>query len=291
MNNHFTSSELVLAPNGSLYHIHLKPHQLADNIILVGDPNRVEEVSKFFDEVIYKESNREIITHTGLKNGVEITVMSTGMGTDNIDIVVTELDACVNIDLNTREIKQKKRNLNIIRIGTSGSLQEDIPCGGYVASKYAIGLDGIMYFYKNNLGVIDNELTGKFVEDMNWSGNLPMPYGVECSQELLEKIGFDMIQGITATSPGFYGPQGRSIRLPLAFEDINDNLSKFQYNNLRIANYEMESSALYALGKNLGHNVLTICLIIANRKKGEFLEDYHNNMNELIEKVVNRLVV
>lgn len=289
MNKQLTASELTLAPDGSLYHIHLKPHQLSDNIILVGDPNRVEMVSKHFDKIDFKASNREINSHTGTINGIGITAISTGMGTDNIDIVVTELDACANINLETREINPKHRKLNLIRIGTSGSLQEDIPCGTYIASKYVIGIDGLMYYYKNNNGILEEELSDSFVSFMNWADSLPKPYGVKVSDSLFQKIAYDMACGITVTSPGFYGPQGRNIRLPLAYPDINDKLPNFKYKENKITNYEMETSALYALGKNLGHECLTICAIIANRKRGEFLETYHKEMENLIELVLKRL--
>jgi uridine phosphorylase len=289
MNKQLAASELVLAPDGSLYHIHLKPHQLADNIILVGDPNRVDMVSKHFDEIDYKVSNREINTHTGTYNGIGITVISTGMGTDNIDIVLTELDACANINLETREINPKHRKLNLIRLGTSGSLQEDIPCGAFLASKYVIGIDGLMYFYQNNENVLEKELADNFVSFMQWNECLPKPYGVKVSDSLFSKIAYDMPSGITVTAPGFYGPQGRNIRLPLAFLDINDKISNFQYKDNKITNYEMETSALYALSKNLGHEYLTVCAIIANRKRGEFLDNYHNEMEELITLVLKRI--
>ena len=289
MNTKLAASELVLAPDGSLYHIHLKPHQLADNIILVGDPNRVGMVSKHFDEIDYKVSNREINAHTGIYNGVGVTVISTGMGTDNIDIVLTELDACANINLETREINPKHRKLNLIRLGTSGSLQEDIPCGAFLASKYVIGIDGLMYFYQNNENVLEKELADSFVSFMNWDESLPKPYGVEVSDSLFLKIAYDMDCGVTITAPGFYGPQGRVIRIPLAFAEINNRISDYRYKDYRTTNYEMETSALYALGKNLGHDCLTICVVVANRKRGEFLENYHNEMDTLIKLVLKRL--
>lgn len=289
MENKLAASELTLASDGSLYHIHLKPHQLADNIILVGDPNRVDMVSKHFDEIDYKVSNREINTHTGTYNGVGITVISTGMGVDNIDIVLTELDACANIDLQTRQFNKEQRKLNIVRLGTCGSLQKDVACGEYVVSRYVVGIDGIMYFYKNKEGVIDENLTQSFISFMNWDNSLPKPYGVECSDLLLDKLAFDMTKGITITSPGFYGPQGRQIRLPIAFSEINNKLSDFSFNGCKATNYEMETSSLYALGKNLGHDCLTICLVIANRVEGRFLETYNKEMEDLIEKVLRRL--
>lgn len=289
MENKLAASELTLAKDGSLYHIHLKPHQLYDHIILVGDPQRVEMVSNHFDSIDFKTSNREIFAHSGKLNGVGVTVLSTGMGVDNIDIVLTELDACANIDLQSREFNPKHRNLNLIRLGTCGSLQKEAGCGKYVVSKYVVGIDGIMYFYKNNEGVIDERLTQSFISFMNWDSSLPKPYGVECSETLLKKIGFDMLEGITITAPGFYGPQGRQIRLPIAFSEINNKLSDFSFNGCKATNYEMETSSLYALGKNLGHDCLTICLVIANRVEGRFLETYNKEMEDLIEKVLRRL--
>ena len=287
--NNLTNSELVLAPDKSMYHIRLKPEMIADNIILVGDPARVDLVSSFFDSKKYEIQNREIHSCTGEYKGKPITAISTGMGVDNIDIVVTELDACVNIDLNTREILSKKRQLNLVRLGTCGCFHKEIGVNQYIASKYAIGIDGIMYFYKNNDGVLIKELSNDFVKYMNWSKDLPKPYGVEGSENLLEKIAFDMYKAITITAPGFYGPQGRKIRLDLADETINSKIGRFIFNKTKAANYEMETSSLYALGKNLGHNVLTICNVIANRETGEFVEDYHSSMKKLIELVLERI--
>ncbi|HBN06421.1 MAG TPA: phosphorylase [Bacteroidales bacterium] len=289
MENKLAASELTLAKDGSLYHIHLKPHQLYDNIILVGDPQRVEMVSNHFDSIDFKTSNREIFVCSGKFNGVGVTVLSTGMGVDNIDIVLTELDACANINLQTREFNNEQRQLNVVRLGTCGSLQKDVPCGEFVVSRYVVGIDGIMYFYKNKEGVIDENLTQSFISFMNWDNSLPKPYGVGCSEKLLDKLAFDMKKGITITSPGFYGPQGRQIRLPLAFSDINEKLSAFSFNEFKATNYEMETSALYCLGKNLEHNCLTVCLVIANRMEGRFLESYHNEMNNLIKLILKRI--
>lgn len=287
--NNLSDSELVLASDSSMYHIHLKPEMLADNVILVGDPSRVDLVSSFFDTKKFETKNREIHSCTGEYKNKPITVISTGMGVDNIDIVVTELDACVNIDLKTREILPNKRKLNLIRLGTCGCFHKEIGVNQYIASKYVIGIDGIMYFYKNNEEVLINTLSEKFVKYMNWSKDLPKPYGVECSENLLERIAFDMHKAITITAPGFYGPQGRKIRLDLADNTINSKIGGFSFNEVKAANYEMETSSLYALGKNLGHNVLTICNVIANRETGEFTEDYHVSMNNLIELVLERI--
>lgn len=287
--NNLSNSELVLASDNSLYHIHLKPEMLADNIILVGDPGRVDMVSAFFDKKIYETSNREIHSCTGIYKDKLITVLSTGMGVDNIDIVVTELDVCVNIDLNTRKELENKRQLNIVRIGTCGCFQKEIGVNEYIVSKYVVGIDGIMYFYKNNDNVLINSLSDAFVEFMDWSKDFPKPYAVECSSNLLDSIGFDMHKGITITAPGFYGPQGRRIRLDLADDSINSKIGGFSFDGIKAANYEMETSSLYALGKNLGHNVLTVCNVIANRETGEFAEDYHKSMNNLINLVLDRI--
>jgi uridine phosphorylase len=287
--NNLTNSELVLAPDNSMYHIRLKPEMIADNIILVGDPARVDLVASFFDTKKYETHNREIHSCTGEYKGKSITAISTGMGVDNIDIVVTELDACVNIDLKTREILPNHRTLNLVRLGTCGCFHKEIGVNQYIASKYVVGIDGIMYFYKNNDEVLIKTLSEEFVEYMNWSKDLPKPYGVEGSESLLEKIAFDMHKAITITAPGFYGPQGRRIRLDLADETINSKIVGFAFNGVKAANYEMETSSLYALGKNLGHNVLTICNVIANRETGEFAEDYHPSMKKLIELVLERI--
>jgi len=289
MDNSLGVSELVLSPNGEVYHLRISPEKMADNIILVGDPKRVEMISKEMDSVEFRGENREMVYATGYYKQKRITALSTGMGTDNLDIVINELDAVANIDLREKKVLEEKKSLNIIRIGTSGSLQEDLDCGEFIASEYSVGLDGMFYFYRDDNKVIDLQGTDSFISFMNWSSTLPKPYMVNSSDNLLNRLAFDMPKGITATSPGFYAPQGREIRLPLAFKDINSRLSDFTYNNLKITNYEMESSALYALGRALGHNVLTICLIIANRKKSQFLSDYNPRMRELIRIVLDRI--
>ncbi|MCH3924158.1 MAG: nucleoside phosphorylase [Bacteroidales bacterium] len=289
MEEKLKASELTLAEDGSLYHIRLHEDELADNVILVGDPNRVKDVSQFFDKIDIKKSNREIVSHTGFYKGKHITALSTGMGVDNLDIVITELDACKNINLKTREIKQKQTSLNLIRLGTTGAMQKDMEINSYICSKYVVGIDGMMWFYKSKNEILEKELQDKFVKHMNWNTLLPTPYSVKASDELIEKIAFDMKQGITITAPGFYGPQGRELRLPLRDKTINDKLPLFSYNNYKVTNYEMETSSLYCLGKNLGHNVLTICDVVANREQGTFAKDYHSAMNNLIQIVLERL--
>ncbi|MDO5760921.1 MAG: nucleoside phosphorylase [Bacteroidota bacterium] len=289
MTQEIKASELTLANDGSLYHIRLFPEELADNIILVGDPNRVASISKFFSKIEVKKANREIVSHTGWFDNKRVTAISTGMGVDNIDIVLTELDACKNIDLKSREIKEKKTSLNLLRLGTTGAMQEDMEINSCICSKYVLGIDGMMWFYALSHEVMEEELQHNFIQFMDWNALLPVPYGVEASEELLEKIAFDLPKGITVTAPGFYGPQGRELRMPLRDRDINTKLPNFSYNNYKITNYEMETSALYCLGRSLGHKTLTICNVIANRYKGTFSTDYAKSMNNLIETVLQRL--
>jgi len=257
-------------------------------IILVGDQNRVEAVANFFDTVELKVQNREFKTVTGTKNGKRITVISTGIGTDNIDIVLTELDSLANIDLKTRLPKTQHRTLNIIRIGTCGSLQADIPVGTPVVTAIAGGLDGLLNFYKDRNKVCDLELEKKFQEHTKRSTLLATPYFVKSSEVLLEKLK-DFKSGITLSAPGFYGPQGRVVRLDIVDPEINERLETFEYKGLKINNYEMESSAINGLGRLLGHNTATICLVIANRRCKEFAPNYRNAMPDLISKIVNLL--
>lgn len=289
MAEQFLASELTLASDGSLYHIRLFPEELADNIILVGDPKRVDVVSSMFDSIELKRENREIVSHTGTYKGKRITALSTGMGVDNLDIVITELDACKNIDLKTRQIKEKKTSLNLIRLGTTGAMQKEMDINSYICAEYVVGIDGMMWFYKSNDGVMENDLQESFTNFMQWQPPLPTPYVVKASNSLLSKVAFDIPKGITITAPGFYGPQGRELRLPLYRKDINERLPKFSHNGLKVTNYEMETSSLYCLSKNLGHNALTICNIIANREQGTFAKDYHQSMQKLIEIVLNRI--
>ena len=244
-------SELIINGDGTIFHLHLKPENIADNIILVGDQNRVEAVAKFFDTVEFTVQNREFKTVTGTKNGKRITVVSTGIGTDNIDIVLTELDALANIDLQTRLPKTQHRTLNIIRIGTCGSLQADIPVGTPVVTAVAGGLDGLLNFYKDRNKVCDLELEKKFQEHTKRSTLLATPYFVKSSDVLLEKLK-SFRSGITLSAPGFYGPQGRVVRLDIVDPEINQRLETFEYNGLKINNYEMESSAINGLGRLFG---------------------------------------
>jgi uridine phosphorylase len=284
------SSELILNPDGSIYHIKLKPENIADDIILVGDPGRVEVVSSFFDEIHYKGQNREFATHTGTYKGKRISCISSGIGTDNIDIVVNELDALANIDLEKRVQKKSHRSLNLIRIGTSGALQEDVPVDSFVMSDIAVGFDGMLNFYAGRDSVSMLDIEAAFKQHVNWDALLNTPYFVKASAGLMEKIGKGIKPGITISSNGFYGPQGRVLRLPLRVPELNEKMRSFEYDGLKITNYEMESSAIYGLARMLGHNALTVCAIIANRYKKQSSKDYHPGVKKLIKLVLDRIV-
>jgi len=287
--NRIAESELILNPDGSIYHLKLKPENIANDIIVVGDPGRVPVISKYFDRIEFTQSNREIVTHTGYVGTKRLTVMSTGMGTDNLDIVINELDAIVNIDLENRIPKTEHKALNIIRLGTSGAMQEDIPVGSYVMSSHGIGLDGLLRFYAAGAEVEDRELTTQFLNQTNWPDDLPKAYIVAGSTALMEKMKKGYVSGITATAPGFFGPQGRVLRLPLAYPDLNDRISAFAHKGYRITNFEMETSALYGLSKALGHNAMTVCAIIANRLRKEYAKDYKPSVTALIEDLLEKL--
>lgn len=284
-----SASELILNPDNSIYHLKLHPHQIADDIIVVGDPARVKTVSSYFDCIDYKVSNREIITHTGKLNGKKITVMSTGMGTDNIDIVINELDALVNIDLETRIIKEEKKSLNIVRIGTSGALQKDIPVDSFVISEYGLGLDGLMNYYLFKQPPKEIELLQQFYMQTDYAKEYAQPYFVKSSSNLFDRLKDGCISGITATASGFYGPQGRALRIPLQELALNEKLRDFNHEELRIVNFEMETSALYGLSRALGHNACTVCAVIANRFSGNFSKNYQIAVTSLIEKTLQRL--
>lgn len=283
------NSELILNPDGSVYHLNLLPENIAHDIIFVGDQNRVEKITQAFDSIEFSTQKREFKTQTGTLNGKRITVMSTGIGPDNIDIVMNELDALVNIDLKTREVKENLTSLNIIRIGTSGSLQADIPCDSFVLSKYAIGLDNMLRSYLIE-DVTETPMETAFEKHTNWDLRKGKPYAIACSEKLQNKIFSDkMHKGITATSGGFYGPQGRVLRLNIQDETINDKLADFNFEENRITNLEMETAAIYGLGKLLGHNCLSLNAIIANRASGTFSSDPYKAVDELIAYTLEKL--
>jgi uridine phosphorylase len=285
----FKDTELILTPGNRVYHLNLKNEDIADDVILVGDPGRVEKISGYFNSIDFKSQHREFIAHTGTFNGKRITVLSTGIGTDNIDIVLNELDAAVNIDPVTRTLNSKRRSLNIIRLGTSGALQKDIPIDSFVVSSHGLGLDGLMHFYEGLDKINEEKIVSSFTGHSVWPLTLPSLYCIAASTPLYNKLKEDNFTGITATAPGFYGPQGREVRLKCAFPKLNDMLSTFNYNGLRITNFEMETSAMYGLGKLLGHQCVTVCVIIANRVSREFTTDYEKSVNNLIENSLNKI--
>lgn len=281
-------SELILNADGSVFHLHLLPEDIADTIILVGDQDRVETISALFDKIEVKKENREFHTHTGIYKGKRISVVSTGIGTDNIDIVVNELDALVNIDLKERTIKDGHKTLNLIRIGTSGSLQEDIPVDTPVATKIGLGFDNLLNYYDRRNDVCLTQMEKPFMEHTQWNKLLHTPYFIKGSEKLLNVIAKGMIQGITISAPGFYGPQGRQLRLRTADPDLNEKLRNFKYEQDRITNFEMECTAIYGLSALMGHNALTICNIIANRYKKEYSADYRSEIIKTIKIVLDR---
>ena len=285
----FPETELILTKENRVYHINLKAEDIADDVIVVGDQHRVAQISKLFSKIEFKTEHREFVTHTGIFNGKRITVLSTGIGTDNIDIVMNELDAAVNINLETRELNPTHRSLNIIRLGTSGALQADIPVNGIVVSSHGLGLDGLLNFYDNWQSINENDISESFMKHTNWLPNLPYPYCVKASDKLISKFKDGTHIGITATAPGFYGPQGRQIRLKAAMPTLNEFLTDFKLGEHRITNFEMETSALYGLGKLLNHQCLTACVIIANRVRKEFTSDYTKSVEILITESLQRL--
>lgn len=285
----YPPSELVLNANGEVYHLGLNPSQIADDIILVGDQSRVDLVSQFFDSVEHKSQHREFVCHTGTYKEKRISVISSGIGTDNIDIVVNELDALANIDLNARENKTSFRKLNLIRIGTCGILQSPIPVHSYILTRYAVGLDNVVHFYPISFSAEEKQVAEAIATHIGLPKTI-VPYASEASEILFQKLRSEQtFSGITMTSSGFYAPQGRSLRLGLAVNSINEKLGTFDFGNLKVTNFEMESSALFALGKAMGHECATICLGIANRPNNEFSRGYETEMNELIQYVLNKI--
>jgi len=280
----FSESELILKPDGSVYHLNLLPEDIADTVITVGDPGRVATVSKYFDNIEIKKQNREITTHTGYLNGKRLTVMSTGMGTDNIEICVNELDALVNIDLKTRTLNDQLTKLNIVRFGTSGALQADIPLDSYVVATHGVGLDVLMSFYKRNIGHEIQDLTSAFINHLSTDADNIRPYIAAGSNNLIDLFSNTCIPGMTATGAGFYAPQGRILRYELAIPNLIDKLASFTHKGHRITNFEMETSAIYALGAEiLGHNCCSINLIIANRATKTFTTKMHEAMEKMIQ--------
>lgn len=287
---YFAESELIINPDGSIFHLHVKPEQLADKIILVGDPGRVALVASHFETKECEVESREFKTITGTYKGKRITVQSTGIGCDNIDIVVNEMDALANIDFKTRHEKETFKQLTFVRIGTCGGLQPYTPVGTFVASVKSIGFDGLLNFYAGRNDVCDLELEEAFKKHMNWSPFLSAPYVIDGDKELVDRIaGEDMVRGITIACGGFFGPQGRELRIPLADPHQNEKVESFVYGDLRITNFEMESSALAGLSALMGHKAMTCCMVIANRVAKEANANYKNSIDNLIIEVLDRI--
>lgn len=281
-NRQIPASELIINSDGSIYHLHLKPEHLASTVFTVGDPDRVALVSKYFDQIDFKLQKREFITHTGWKNGKQVTVMSTGMGTDNIEILMTELDALVNVDLESRQIKAERTNLQIIRIGTSGSMQEDLPVGTLLASEIGIGMDTLMAYYPDLGGSQD------IAEAIQAELKLPfLPYQASASAQLLGKLDQRIVKGITLTCPGFYAPQGREVRLTPRFDRMIERLAGISVNGQRLTNFEMETAGYYALGELLGHEMLSLNAIVANRPLKKFDTDAEKTVDRLIQTALD----
>lgn len=283
-------SELILNPDGSVYHLNLKPENIANDIIFVGDQDRVEKITKHFDSIEFTIQKREFKTQTGVYKGKRITVMSTGIGPDNIDIVINELDALVNIDLQTRKPKETLTSLNIIRVGTSGSLQKDIPVDSFVMSTHGLDLNGMLHFYQIN-NITNPEIEDAFIAFTNWSKNKARPIIINNSKKLEALLDSNIIhKGMTATAGGFYGPQGRVLRLPLEDTALNNKMDTFNFKDFRVTNLEMETSVIYGLSKLLGHHALSMNAIIANRATGEFSKDPKAVVNKLIEYTLDKIV-
>ena len=286
----FAPSELIINEDGSIFHLHLTPQQLADKIILVGDPGRVSLVASYFDEIAFEVESREFKTIAGTYKGKKLMVLSTGIGCDNIDIVMNELDAVANIDFETRTEKNEHRTLTLVRIGTCGGLQPNTPTGTYIASVKSIGFDGLLNFYAGRNEVCDLPLEEAFKAHMNWSPLLAAPYVIDACAELVDRIAAnDMVRGITIACGGFFGPQGRELRIPLADPKQNEKVESFVYQGMHITNFEMESSALAGLSALLGHKAMTCCMVIANRLAKEVNANYKNSINGLIELVLDRI--
>ena len=292
MQNPIPSSELIINADGSIFHLHVLPEQLADKIILVGDPGRVPLVASHFESKECDVQSREFHTITGRYQGKRISVISTGIGCDNIDIVLNEVDALANIDFQTRTVKPTLRQLEIVRIGTCGGLQLNTPEGTYVASEYSIGFDGLLNFYAGRNEVCDLDFEEAFLKHMHWHGNqcITHPYVIQSDAQLLDRIaGNDMVRGVTIACGGFFGPQGRQLRLPLADPEANSKIEAFEYHGHQITNFEMESSAVAGLSRLMGHHATTVCMVIANRRAGKANTNYKNSIDGLIKTVLDRL--
>ena len=286
-------SELIINGDGSAFHIHMKPEQLADNVILVGDPGRVDMIAEFLTDIECRNASREFVSITGRYNGKRMTVLSHGIGPDNIDIVMTELDSLANVDYKTREVKPEHRALNILRIGTSGALHADIPLGSYVLSHISVGFDGVMNWYTDREKVTIPAVEEAFKKHMNWAPSLPSPYFVKASPKMINLLKDVTVKGVTISAPGFYGPQGRVVRMPLAMPDMLENIESFRFTeggeDYRITNYEMEGAPLAGFAAHLGHNACTVCCAIANRYLKSSNPDYKPAIWQLVELALERM--
>ena len=282
-------SELIINADGSVFHIHLKPEELADTVIMVGDPGRVDMIAEYLTDIEFRHAAREFVSVTGRYNGRRITVLSHGIGPDNIDIVMTELDALANIDFTTREVKPEHRTLKILRIGTSGALHADIPLGSYVLSHISVGFDGVMNWYGNREKITDPAVEEAFKRHMHWDPTLPSPYFVKASDEIIRRFADCTVKGVTISAPGFYGPQGRVVRIPLAMPDMLENIESFRFGEYRITNFEMESAPLAGLARHLGHEACTVCCAIANRYLQSSNPDYKPQIRGLVELALDRM--
>lgn len=290
MSTYYAPSELIINEDGSVFHLHLKPEQLASKVILVGDPGRVALVASHFDLIECDITSREFHTITGIYKGKRVTVLSTGIGCDNIDIVVNELDALANIDFDSRTQKPEFRQLEMVRIGTCGGLQPDTPVGTYVCSRKSIGFDGLLNYYAGRNEVCDLSFEEAFTRHMHWNPQKGAPYVIDNDAELLSRINQgDMVDGVTISAGGFFGPQGRKLRIPLEDPEQNEKIMAFEYAGHRITNFEMEGSAIAGLSRLLGHKAMTVCMVIANRRAKEANTGYKNSIDNLIEKVVERI--
>lgn len=284
------SSELIINDDGSVFHIHLTPEQLTDRVILVGDPSRVNMVAEFFDEKTFEVSSREFHTIGGIYKGKPIMCISHGIGPDNIDIVITELDALANVDFKTREVKDEKRILTLVRIGTSGALQPELKIGTPVIAEKSLGFDGVLNYYAGRNSISDIEFEDAFCKAVGWNPLWARPYIVDADAGLVDQIGRDdMVRGNTISAVGFYGPQGREVRLALANPDLNRRIEEFRYKGRKITNYEMESAPLQGLGRLMGHRAMTVCSIIANRFNEEANPNYKNGVRDLVKTVLDRI--
>lgn len=282
-------SELIINSDGSIFHLHIRPEQLARNVILVGDPGRVAMFKPYFQTLECEGASREFVWATGVYNNSRITVLSTGIGTDNIDIVMTELDALANIDFATREVKPEHTTLNVVRLGTCGALQPEIPLGAFILSHISIGFDGLMNWYANREEVTNVDMEQAFMKHMNWPKDLPTPYFVSASQKLIDLFADSTVRGMTISSPGFYGPQGRVVRQGLAMPNMLEDIESFRYEGRKITNFEMEGSAIAGIAGHLGHEAITVCCAIAHRYLKDANTDYKPRVAQLVKLVLDKI--